>query len=44
MKVFEAKRAFQTTLEGTGLSEFMSVKSTAGGSSLKPAKKSCLNC
>jgi hypothetical protein len=42
MKVFEAERAFQTTLEGTDLSEFMGVKSTAGGSSLKPAKEELL--
>ncbi len=41
MKVYEAERAFQTTLEETGLSEFMAVKSTARGSSLKPQKKSC---
>ena len=42
MKVFEAERAFQITLEGTDLSEFMGVKSTAGGSSLKPAKEELL--
>lgn len=42
LKVFEAERAFQTTLEGTDLSEFMGVKSTAGGSNLKPAKEGLL--
>ena len=42
MKLFEAERAYQTTLEGTDLSEFMGVKSTAGGSSLKPAKEELL--
>lgn len=42
MKVFEAERAFQTTLEGTDLSEFMGVKSSAGGSSLKTAKEELL--
>jgi superfamily II DNA or RNA helicase len=42
LKVFEAERAFQTTLEGTDLSEFMGVKSTAGGSNLKPAKEELL--
>ena len=42
MKVFEAERAFQTTLEGTDLSEFIGVKSTAGGSNLKPAKERLL--
>jgi superfamily II DNA or RNA helicase len=41
-KVFEAERAFQTTLEGTDLSEFVGVKSTAGGSNLKPAKEGLL--
>ena len=42
MKVFEAERAFQTILDGTGLSEFMGVKRTGGGSSLKPAKEGLL--
>ncbi len=42
MKVFEAERAYQTTLEGIDLSEFMGIKSTAGGNSLKPAKEQLL--
>ena len=42
MKLFEAERAYQTTIEGADLSEFMGVKSTAGGSSLKPAKEELL--
>lgn len=42
LKLFEAERAYQTTLEGTDLSEFMGVKSTAGGSSLKPTKEALL--
>ena len=42
LKVFASERAFQTTIEGTDLSEFMGVKSTAGGSSLKPAKEELL--
>ena len=42
LKVFEGEVAFQTTIEGTDFSEFIAVKSTAGGSSLKPAKKELL--
>lgn len=41
-KLFEAENAYQTTLDGADLSEFMGVKSTAGGSSLKPAKDALL--
>lgn len=39
---FKSDRAYQMTMEGTDLSEFVGVKSTAGGSSLKPAKEELL--
>ena len=42
LKVFEGERAFQTTIEGTDFSEFIGLKSIAGGSSLKPAKEELL--
>lgn len=41
-KLFEADNAYQTTMEDADLSEFMGVKNTAGGSSLKPAKEALL--
>ena len=37
-KIFEAEKAYQTTIEGTDLSEFMGVKISSGGSNLKTAK------
>lgn len=42
LKLFEIERVSQTVLGDTDLSEFMGVKSTAGGSSLKPAKEALL--
>ncbi len=42
-KIFEAETAFQTTIEGTDLSEFMGVKSSAGNGSLAAAKQTLLN-
>lgn len=42
-KVFEAESAFQTTMEGVDLSEFMGVKSNVGNGSLKSAKQQLLD-
>lgn len=41
-KIFEAEKAYQTTIEDTDLSEFMGVKTSTGGSSLKNAKQKVL--
>src|SRR5690606_18205194 len=42
-KVFEAESAYQTTMEGVDLSEFMGVKSSAGNGTLTSAKQQLLD-
>ena len=42
MELFNSEKAYKDTTEGIDLAEFMGVKSTAGGSSLKPAKEMLL--
>lgn len=42
-KVFEAESAYQTTMEGVDLSEFMGVKSSAGNGTLTAAKQQLLD-
>lgn len=42
-KVFEAESAYQTTMEGVDLSEFMGVKSSSGNGALRSAKQELLD-
>lgn len=42
-KLFESEKAYQSTIDGSDLSEFMGVKSTTGGSGLKNAKQELLS-
>lgn len=42
-KIFDAERAFQTTIEGMDLSEFTGVKSNSGGTPLAAAKQKLLD-